>query len=82
MKNNSLINRLEKLSKMFPETDSTLAFYVSKLTNDELVFLSGMLKRISFKGKKTTQFDVTKLTNDGLNQLRKIRERITNVEKL
>ena len=82
MKNNSLINRLERLSKMFPENDSTLAFDVSKLTNGELAFLSDMLKRIRFKEKKTTQFDVTKLTNDELSKLRKIRERITNVEKL
>ena len=82
MKNNSLINRLEKLSKMILENDSTLVFDVSKLTNDELAFLNDMLKCISFKEKKTTRFDVTKLNNADLNQLRKIRERITNVEKL
>ena len=82
MKNNSLINRLEKLSKMIPENDSTLVFDVSKLTNDELAFLSDMLKRISFKEKKTTQFDVARLTNDDIAKLSKIRERITNIEKL
>ena len=82
MKNNSLINRLEKLSKMFPENDSTLAFDVSKLSDDELVFLSDMLKRISFKGKKTTQFDVARLTNVDIAQLNKIHERITNRKEI
>ena len=67
---------------MFPETDSTLAFYVSKLTNDELVFLSDTLKRISFKEKKTTQFDVARLRNADIAQLNKIHERITNRKEI
>jgi|YelNatPaOPRAMG01_1025707.scaffolds.fasta_scaffold18948_4 hypothetical protein len=78
MKNNSLINRLEKLSKMIPVNDSTLAFDVSKLTNDELVFLSDMLKRISFKGKKTTQFDVARLADSDVVQLKRIFKYGTN----